>query len=493
MKKSSALLALLLCLCIGVCVAEPLNTRPLYTCEAEGRIDFLYYVDLLTVYSDSAYTLMAPDGTMLSAPYARLIAVSAGSGYVIEATASETAVTLEPGSDAVEAVQVNASGLLDLNGHVILPVEYAYADPLNEHWGIGYTAARVGDDDKYDLSFIIRGMDSAVHAAITRADIYDLDSGAMVASLTPDQYKRIQADGAYLTIADSDGKAAAYDGSFTDVTEAYIASRNAGNSTGAGSKLMMPDSFYDSDARLYGLKADDGTVLCPAEYSDVTVYGSYDIFPMHVFRLKTPDGAQLYGIVSADGQIIREPDGSVSDLRLSPMDDRYATLYCELNGERFYGVIDREGKMVVPVEYKNVQMSAGDDFAVCKTTDDMILIYSLTDGKPVADAVPEKDIRYAKEERSVLVTYNDSGKAVIFCGDGTVTEFPDGTSASSVSGSKGVLFLSRDADYNFSLVDDHGNVILTDHSDFSVSASGSYMLAKNNTTGKYELFALDLD
>lgn len=273
---------------------------------------------------------------------------------------------------------------------------------------------------------------------IDHVDIYNLDSGAML-TLPRTNYEDAAAYGSTINIKDrSTGKVTAYDASFNAL----------GEIDSVYSEDFAKDylnSFY-SDG-LYGLKNGDDIVLEPA----------YDY------------------IYDFDGE------------------------YTEYEMDGMYGIIDRQGNIVIPAEYDGFETS----YYISSDAGDNYGIYAggyfcfVKDGKMgfMTSAGVTCEAKYSEsimENNGASATFTDmEGNLNIMAGDGVITPIAGYDDVSCAYYSNGFYYIIRDEDYNEGLIDWHGNVIFPcEYSDVSLSGDGRYALVEVEY-GEYELYLLD--
>ena len=341
----------------------------------------------------------------------------------------------------------NTQGMMDLSANVIIPFEYGKISVVNDHWAVCYKLVEA-TATQYDFETWIGDN----YLLIDTADIYHLenDSAALVGTLTRDEINDVSAQGDYLFIQNrTDNSISLYDASFSEVASDL-------------------DSLYSVPE---GINAE----------------------PYITFR----DNGQ-YGIQDADGNVLMEPAWQYiysiteSEVEVSTGDHE--------------GLTDLNGNILVPAEYddvrsnyyapvtdygtdgKNPHQAAG-YYAVIK---DGKVGFVDSNGNVTCEPKLSKDLVTINGASG---TYTDlEGLTHILAADGTDTTVPeDITSLYAVEYSNGLLYKGNNTDYDPSLFDWHGNVLLTSddmYSSPSLSGDGKYLLVETD----YEncvLYAVD--
>lgn len=154
-------------------------------------------------------------------------------------------------------------------------------------------------------------------------------------------------------------------------------------------------AFFDEDLQLYGIKESDGDTLITAQFTNISPfenglaivsnenneYGALDlqfkpIIPLEYESLNFNSEDQTfifskngkYGILSSTNNIIISNDYDF----ISFFNNNKAIVS---NGD-FYGIINRENEVIVPLEYENITEVVGDYFVVF-TSNDGCILYTL--------------------------------------------------------------------------------------------------------------------
>ena len=313
----------------------------------------------------------------------------------------------------------SSSVILNAAGKTAVPAGYPVTQILSEKWAAGYTL-KPGTADDYDF---YSGSD---RYQIDTVDLYhiDEDGGVLAGTLSRDQFAGsydVYAYQDYLNVKDRAGNCTLYDASF---------------------------SVVDHPDNLYQFKNSGNEELAKAleEYTGYSVW-SYSFYGDYV---------------------------KVTDYNASPVT---------------YGVADRYGNIILPVIFENVGSfyeSGVDDsdsylangyFAVEQND---CLAYAIAGGTVTA-AFPYayNDVRV----KGMCAYYEDGDTYILLAADGTETSLgTDYTYLDTLSGSKGMLWKACRPDGDYDLIDWHGNVLVEDSSDYSLSADGNYLIAQNGYT-----------
>ena len=357
-------------------------------------------------------------------------------------------VDYEFGYFAVSAVDggLNSFGVLDEAGNLLIPHQYADIKFLDSNWVLGVKLVKATADN-YDYT---SWSSSDAYYLIETVDIYNMTTGACVASLPRANYKDSAVVENVLQIEDrATGTITAYDSNFNALgTSKYMYSTDYGQPElktfrengqsglmdAAGNVVLAPSfvtiyDFYGDYATVStgdkeGLIDRKGNLVVPVEYDDVkrSYYGAYN---------KKYDGAGYnaagyfavikdgkLGWVNAAGEVTCEPKYSEKIMDLygasaiyTDMENNmhilaadgtdtvvgsYESIYCleysdgklfKVTDENYnYGVIDWHGEVVVPCEYYGVELSGDGQYLLVDVDYSTSKLYAISDGTPVAQA-----------------------------------------------------------------------------------------------------------
>ena len=315
---------------------------------------------------------------------------------------------------------VNAFGALDLSGKEIIPFQYGDIDVLNEVWAVGVVLVKA-TQEHYDYN---SWFSDDVYL-IDTVDIYNVASGTKVATMTRAEYNDADAYGEYINVENrTDGTVTTYDAAFNAL----------------------------------------GTV----KYT-----WSEDLIPqtgLETFR----DNVQ-YGLKDADGNVVMQP----SFYSIYDFNNGYAEVY---TGDK-YGLIDEAGNVVVPAIYDKVNRgyytpegtSRHNNAGYFGVVQDGKLGYVVAGGAVTCEPKYSAD---ALDNNGASAVYTDmEGKTHILAADGVETVLEGYDYIYPADNASGVFYRVRNADYDYGLIDFHGNVILPlEYDGLSMSGDGKYAL-----------------
>lgn len=324
---------------------------------------------------------------------------------------------------------LSASGALKIDGSVAVPFQYGDVDVLNENWAVGVALVEATREN-YDYE----SWSSDAVYLIDYVDIYNVNTGAKI-TLPRANYADSNANGAILKVEDRlNGEVTVYDAAFN--------------------VLGKTDSLYNEDfvdgvvayreERLYGLKDGEEIILEPTYHY---IYGFRGDYAM-----------------------------------------------AEMNGK--YGLIDKAGNLAVPCEYDDFNTSyylpqnatgycAGGYFCIIQ---DGKLGYASAAGITCEPKYSE-DIM---ENNGASATFTDmEGNLNIMAADGVITPVTGYERVRVAYDSSGFYYVVTDADYNYGLIDWHGEVIFPcQYNSIELSGDGQYALVEVDYNDA-ELYKLD--
>lgn len=174
----------------------------------------------------------------------------------------------------------------------------------------------------------------------------------------------------------------------------------------------------------------------------------------------------------------------------------YAVVYEYVDGECYYGVVDMDGNIIVPLEYTGIKSRYDMDSYehltngyFCVEQDDKYGY--ITEGGKVTC-----DIKYGDKDKDIYFTnsgvagyYEDNDKYYFVSADGYESKAYD--NLYNTAGNGFVWEVKEGDAYN--VVDWHGNVLAKDIYAFTGSTDGKYVLIKKDYESDYELFSIELD
>ncbi len=406
MKKLCLLLALVLCLAVG---AQALASDWTFTeLGVFEDAEFVSDSNLLCVRTNDGYRVCRVNGETVTAD-AYGSRPEGAYGYVIASRVNGG---------------VNANGVFDELGNVLVPYQYGDIEFLSRDWVVGFKL-KEATAEQYDYS----SWSSDAYFLIDTVDVYNLAKGTTpVATLTRSQYKDAAVVGNVLNIED--------------------------RSTGAVTS-------YDADFNALGT----------VDYTFSDDYATYDLT---AYR----DNGR-YGLKDAAGNVVMEP----SYYSINDFYGDYATVY---TGEK-YGLIDRTGKLIVPTMYDSIRRdyygpydpatgeesyNAAGYFAV--VSDDKLGFVN----EQGVETCPPKYAESIMDVYGAVAKYTDMENQIhLLAADGVDTVVTGYESIYCLDYSSGMLLKVNDANYKYGLIDWHGNVVFDcAYSDFELSGDGRYLL-----------------
>ena len=384
-----------------------------------GYTSWIYGTDLLQYSEDySTYSVTDVDGNVLSDRVYKSISSSYAAPYLICEKENGT---------------FNDKGVCDLSCNEIVPCEYADINVLNRHWIVAITAAE-STAENYDENFYLYDDSfNTIYALIEDVDIYYADlQGACtkVGTLPRSNYLSATPKGNYIVIEDrATGKYTLYDSTFTSQGEV------------------------------------ENTYSVNVVTDEVQIFSSN----------------WMYGVKDADGNVIVEP---IYDY----IDDFYNG-YAPVESNDLWGVIDKEGNLVIPCEYERIEYSydfpsneesgsfsygynAFGYYAIRKN--DKIGYINSDNVVTCEPTLPSDNL--SNHGCSSSYTAMD-GASHILSADGVDTDVSQYASVDCLSCSAGMLYTTRDDNYNSGLIDWHGvEIIPIGDASLELSGSGQYLI-----------------
>ena len=339
---------------------------------------------------------------------------------------------------------VNMLGALNAAGEVVVPLAYGDIDFLSEKWAVG-VKLEVTDGEDYDYQALF-GDENYI---VTAYDVYDLESAAMVGTLTREQMSSIEAHGDYIFVEDHAGEVTMYDAAF--------------------SALGTADSLYEA----YG-SSDEGVVFLPT--GEVVAPGYRFSGDLGSGLLCVSDENYDYGVIDLAGNVI------VDFGAYDTIYDYDESGYARVEKDDKYGLIDLAGNLVVPCEYDGFEsLSYGGRYVyglngyACVEKDGKYGYVSLETGEVTCP------INYASPTIIGLsmIVPDISGELYIIAADGTTTA-TSYAEFNEYPGGDGTLLKAMTAEEKWGLVDWHGNVLVEPVYDYAsamlISPDGTAVL-----------------
>ena len=410
MKKGLFLVGL-----ITAALSMPLMANASGESVKTGDVENSFWIsgtNLLRVQGESGFYVAAMDGAALTEDiYGSNFEYS--KGYITAIEASE---------------EINTSGILNMEGKVMVPFQYADIKVLNNNWIVAFVLEEA-TASQYDYS---SWWNKDQFYLIKTADVYYVDggSGNNVASLTRDQYLDASANGQYINIQDRT----------TNVISTYDREFNQ----------VATDLKYISD-----------------------------IFVETRNLIPYKENGQN-GLKDADGNVVMEP-------AFSYIND-FVRGYAEVSTGEKNGLIDELGNVVIPAEYDKIKKAyylpsdaeydtrgynANGYFAVVL---DKKLGFVDVNGNVTCEPKYSEDALEVYGSAAVMV--DPEGKRHLIAGDGVETILEDYESVYPLDFSGGRYYKVRDAQSKLGMIDWHGNVIFPcEYDSMALSGDGKYLLA----------------
>ena len=315
---------------------------------------------------------------------------------------------------------VNAFGALNQSGEEVVPFQYGDIDVLSDVWVVGVSLVEATKEN-YDYN---SWFSDDVYL-IDTVDIYNVATGTKAATLTRAEYSDAKAFGEYINVENrTDGTVTTYDASFNAL----------------------------------------GTV----KYT-----WSEDLIPqtgLQTFR----DNGQ-YGLMDADGNVVMQPSFyTIYD---------FSEGYAEVSTGEKSGLIDEAGNVIIPAVFDKVNRGYNTPNGTSRfynagyfcVVQDGKLGYAVAGGTVTCEPKYSADVL---DNNGASATYTDmEGKVHIVAGDGVETVLEGYDSVYPLSNASGVFYRVTNADYDYGMIDFHGNEVLPlQYGAVSVSGDGRYVL-----------------
>ena len=439
-RLATLLLAVLLCLTLALpAMAE---TSAVLVRNDLGDVRWVFGTNLLRVPGSDGYGMAAIDGTMLTGTlYSDL---TGDKGYIKAAQAN--------------ADPMNAFGVFDARGNIVVPFQYGDIRLESYDWALGVVLTAATADN-----FDYKSYSGDTFFAIQSVDVYHLPEGQLLATLNRDQFLDAEAVNHYLNIQDrATNVISCYDTAFNQVgtdlkylnddtyapADFSYPSENgqAGIVDAAGNVIMAPTFKYVYDYmrgyfRVYtgektGLVDLNGNVAVPAEYDDIKYAsyasldekGSYKTYVCGGYACVILDGKMGYADVN--GNLTCTPTYAVNNFDLNngmsatlldlegkthiiaadgveTVLEGYEKVYCldytggaffKVRTEAGYGIIDWHGNVILPCQYTDISTSADGQYVLVGVDYDRSELYQLIypdAGAAAAVPAPEAPVEEA--------------------------------------------------------------------------------------------------
>lgn len=330
---------------------------------------------------------------------------------------------------------VNCYGVLDLTGKTVVPFEYNILKVRND-WVVA-----IALEDATSSSYDYSNSDGDAFYNIKNVGIFHLPEGKL-ADLTRDQYLDHYVVNDCINIQDrTTSTITTYDATFT----AQGTVKDTYRSDFAPARYT---TFRENGQ--YGIKDRDGNIIMPASYQTVYDY-SYGYFPVST--------GDKEGLVDINGQLVVPAEyDDVKYMYNMPMENGSNYSYKALG--TYYCVV-KDGK-------------------VGYITDNNVVTYAPRYSKDIVDV------------NGASMTLTDlEGNLILIAADGVETTITGYDRVSVLDYSSGYYYRVTDADYNYGMIDWHGNVILPcEYDSIYLSADGQYALVSKDYQ-TYQIYTLD--
>ncbi len=353
----------------------------------------------------------------------------------------------------------NTSALVSANGEAITPYAYSDFDVISPNWAVGAVLEGTNDKDGSDYSVIFGEFDYAV---VVRYDVFYLPEKKLAGTFERTQYSRAREAGVggYLIVQDKNNGIAVYDTAlnpvdtlltslydaefivrsenelsaealYNAVTGELVADRKYGNLSNIGKGYA---TFYDGNARLYGILSPQGEELCPPTFNMI----NSSLIAGHYVKVtqNREDGTSAEGLFDLDTGALAVPclyEHVYTWGDKAPINDGYVCV--EQDGK--LGFIDLEGNVTCPVQYAK----------------DSVVYFGCT-----------------------LGATDMTGAVTIIAADGTVTPLEGVTkldTKNSLTDSDGYFLTVENADGKHAVVNWHGEQVIDFVLDYGASVYGA--------------------
>ena len=245
--------------------------------------------------------------------------------------------------EAINEDGLNTHALLRADGQAVTGWEYAAFEILNEKWGLAVTLEPTESED-YDYSGGFFG--GGEHYVVTAYDVYDLEAGQKVGTLSREDCDTAVPHGDYLYVEDRQEVIHVYDKTLapveTEVTSLYNAYGEAdGNAVCLSDGRVIAEDAYsayeDTDTGYIKVNGSNGVRLVDAE-GNVLVPEGFDSIGVVYDGYVTVEQDDLYGLYDLAGGRLAVP---------CEYDEVYyfglATIYRYVNNG--YVCVEKDGKV----------------------------------------------------------------------------------------------------------------------------------------------------
>lgn len=326
--------------------------------------------------------------------------------------------------------QINRGGLLALDGSVVVPLKYGDVEMVGRNWAIGYTL-KDATADHFDYE---TWGDPAKYFLIDTVDIYYLPEKKLAGTFARENFSDAVDAGYNINIENrSTGKAVCYDKDMNVLGDELYSVYSDDYA------LYDVQDFYEN--RRYGLKDAQGNVI---------LVPTYDIIYSFYGGMAKVELAGKYGIIDETGRELLAP--AFSDIINSYQGDSFVNPDSTTMGINDCYAVEIGGKFA----YVN---GAGEILLQPKYAESVV------------------------ENQGMSATLEDmEGKFHILAADGVETVLGDNYKrVSDLYFSSGLLYRVTNEDYDYGVIDWHGEELLAcEYDDIALSGDGKYLMAQKN-------------
>ena len=341
---------------------------------------------------------------------------------------------------------VNSCGVIDSNGVEVVPLQYGKTIVLNARWQIGaYLVEATADDFDYQL------YDKTCYQA-ERYDIYY--RGALVGTLARADYDSAEAYGDYLYVKSRDGRLTFYNKDL--VPSGYQSEYFSGEY----------DISYDGGRALYWHKGSNQRAFVKGcTLTEDEVETSFALSDDSYYDLQ---GNLLFTLA--------DPDWAIPD---------YQGEYARVFGDGKYGLIDKQGNVIVPCEYDSIDcddayLGAGYQMAV---KDGKVGFFD-ANGKETCPFTYSAANAFTTTSSPFAALRDPSGSIIVL--SGAVGELPERYSDIQLPNDNACpVFVAQNADGQVGVIDLKGNALIPFDSacpsvdDVSISNDGTVVAIRD--------------
>lgn len=423
-KLFVTLTAVVLCLCLGSAALGETSLQQKYQFTAADGADFISDCCFLEIGNYSGRALAAMDGTALSDQVYR--SMTYHYGYFV--------TSLESG--------LGSSGILNAEGQIAVPFEYNDIQALSEVWAVGVRLTATGTKEDHDYTLI--GVSGNQYALIETVDLYNVQEGKLMATLTRDEFLQAKANGEILNVVNrTSNTVSQYDGAFQLL-----------------GTVRSPYDFPNEEAPEYGTFYEDGKYGLKDAQDNVVIPAQFDMIEDVKYGLVKFRSGDLCGLADLSGNIVLPAEYAKFDYFSGNLPLGYDTTPYAVFG-------------YVPI-----------------LQDDKVGYYSLPAGALTAEPLYGSSDK-AYDYGLTQLRKTDDGAFYIYAADGTETVLEGFQYCTHLNYSLGRYYIVNGEDYKAGLVDWHGKEILPCiYDNITLAADGRSLLTWENETGTVTVYEM---